>query len=252
MDQKDKDIKRAIDDIFGDDVIEIDSENNTLKSDEKQSELSHTALNIPVVNDDVSIPEMDNAFKTNDINENKEIKNETNLSETTSKSKKNKRIIIYLILGIIIAFVLVFVIINYVIGKEKTIICSYFAEDAGYKVTDEYKITHKKNKIIYVEQEYDYTAKTQEYKEQVGYVKEEKLPVIINSNGMDGFTYTYETNDSFFKVMGYLDFALFDYDKINKIDQKVTPISYFKISSDMTFNDLKDSLENQRYVCSDN
>lgn len=255
MDQKDDDIKRAIDDIFGDDVIEIDTENKNEKTDDIQDELSHTALNIPVVNDeDVSIPEISLTQKTSDVNKDEENSDEEAVSsQTISESKndhRNKRIFIYFVIVFIIGLVLIYLIINYLNGKERVINCSYSAEDTGYKVTDEYKITYKNSKIIYVEQVYDYTAKTDEYKEQVGYVKDEKLPVIINSNGMDGFTYTYETNDSFFKVMGYLDFTLFDYDKINKIDQNVTPISYFKINSKMTLDDLKASLEDQGYVCS--
>ena len=48
---------------------------------------------------------------------------------------------------------------------------------------------------------YKYTALTDEYKQQIEYVKNEKLPAIVNSNGMDGFTYIYEASDDYFLVV---------------------------------------------------
>ena len=152
-------------------------------------------------------------------------------------------------IGFIIGLALIYVIVSYLNGKERVINCSYQAEDAGYRVTDEYKITYVNDDVTYVEGVYNYTAKTDEYKQEVAYVKEEKLPVIINSNGMKGFTYIYETNDTFFKVSSYLDFTLFNYDEIGKINQEVTPISYFDINSKMSVNDLRTLFEDQGYVC---
>ena len=66
---------------------------------------------------------------------------------------------------------------------------------------------------------------------------------------MSGFTYIYETSENFFKVSGYLDFTLFNYDKISKINQSITPISYFKIEPKQSFKELYKNLEKQGYVC---
>lgn len=248
MDEKDSDIKRAIDDIFGDDVIEIGSGKDTIKSEYTDGDLSTTSLNIPLTSSAASsVPEINDYTPEINNDENKEENKPAN-DEKDGKSF-NKRIIIYFIIGFVIGFVLIYVIIRFVIGREKIVNCAYSAEDLGYKVTDEYKIKYKNDTILYVESVYNYIAKTDEYKAQIEYVKDEKIPVIINSNGMSGFTYVYEASESFFKVMGYLDFTLFDYKKINKMDQKVAPISYFNINSNPSFKALKKDLEKEGYVC---
>ena len=259
MEGSEKKKKKALDDIFGDDVIEIDTSSTT--DEAKQEELSKTYLNIPLEeSSEINIPDVsettdeayDEVKNDNNIkNDNDDYTDDSNVIIKDSKNNKLdiKKIIIYFIIGFIIGITLIYVIVNYVVGKEKVVNCSYTAEDVGYKVTDEYKITYKNNEILYVESTYNYEAKTDEYKNQIEYIKDEKLPVIINSNGMSGFTYVYETSDDYFKVMGYLDFTLFNYDKINKIDQNITPISYFKIDSDNNFNSFKESLEKQGYNC---
>lgn len=172
-------------------------------------------------------------------------------SENTIKDDKsfNKKIIIYIALGAILGLIVVFILVNFVFGVEKKELCTSVAEDTGYKYTDEYKITYKKNKINYVESTYTYTALNSEYKEQIKYVSDDKLRAVINSNGMPGFTYTYETSDDYVKVNGYLDFTLFNYDEIEKINQEAMPLSYFKISHDMTYKTLKNDLEKNGYKC---
>ena len=173
------------------------------------------------------------------------------ISKNTIKDDKsfNKKIIIYIALGAILGLIVVFVLVNFVFGVEKKELCTSVAEDTGYKYTDEYKITYKKNKINYVESTYTYTALNSEYKEQIKYVSDDKLRAVINSNGMPGFTYTYETSDDYVKVNGYLDFTLFNYDEIEKINQEAMPLSYFKISRDMTYKTLKNDLEKNGYKC---
>lgn len=248
MDKKDSDIKRAIDDIFGDDVIEIGNVEETSKNEYTDSNLSATSLNIPLTLDTLpSAPEI-NDYTSQINNDGNEEDNKPVIDEKNGKSF-NKRIMIYFIIGFIIGLVFIYVIIKFVIGRQRVVNCAYSAEDVGYKVTDEYKIRYKNDTILYVESTYNYTAKTDEYKEQIEYVKDEKIPVIINSNGMSGFTYVYETSESFFKVLGYLDFTLFDYKKINKMDQKVAPISYFNINSTPSFKALKKDLEKEGYIC---
>lgn len=185
--------------------------------------------------------------ENNEASSSKDVLTSTN----TIKDDKsfNKKIIIYIALGMVLGLIVVFILVNFVFGIEKKELCTSSAEDTGYKYTDEYKITYKKNKINYVESTYTYTALNSEYQEQIKYVSDDKLRAIINSNGMPGFTYTYETSDNYVKVNGYLDFTLFNYDEIEKIDQEAMPLSYFKISRDMTYKTLKTNLEKEGYKC---
>lgn len=230
MDEKDKQMKEALDDIFGDDVIEI--------KDTNDDNLTNTSLNIPNIS-------------SSEIIAPTSLDKENNIQETTEKDNNisYKKIILYFLIGFVLGFILIYIIINFVLNKEKTINCSYSANDLGYKITDEYKIKYKNNTILKVDGSYIYTAKTEEYKSQIEYIKNEKIPVIINSNGMKGFTYLYEVSDSYFKVNSYLVYDLFEFDKINKIDQKNMPISYFKITSDKSVKKLKNELINKGYTC---
>ena len=194
-----------------------------------------------------SYPENNLTIENNEASSNKNVL----ISKNTIKDDKsfNKKIIIYITLGIILGLIVVFILVNFVFGIEKKELCTSVAEDTGYKYTDEYKITYKKNKINYVESTYTYTALNSEYKEQIKYVSDDKLRAVINSNGMPGFTYTYETSDDYVKVNGYLDFTLFNYDEIEKINQEAMQLSYFKISRDMTYKTLKNDLEKNGYKC---
>lgn len=194
-----------------------------------------------------SYPENNLTIENNEASSSKDVLTSTN----TIKDDKsfNKKIIIYIALGAILGLIVVFILVNFVFGIEKKELCTSTAEDTGYKYTDEYKITYKKNKINYVESTYTYTALNSEYKEQIKYVSDDKLRAVINSNGMPGFTYTYETSDDYVKVNGYLDFTLFNYDEIEKINQEAMPLSYFKISRDMTYKTLKANLEKEGYKC---
>lgn len=199
-------------------------------------------------------PNLNTGYPENNLTiENNEISSSKNalISKNTIKEDKafNKKIIIYIALGTILGLIVVFILVNFVFGIEKKELCTSVAEDTGYKYTDEYKITYKKNKINYVESTYTYTALNDEYKEQIKYVSDDKLRAVINSNGMPGFTYTYETSDDYVKVNGYLDFTLFNYDEIEKINQEAMPLSYFKISRDMTYKTLKNDLEKNGYKC---
>ena len=194
-----------------------------------------------------SYPENNLTIENNEASSNKDVL----ISENTIKDDKsfNKKIIIYIALGAVLGLIVVFILVNFVFGIEKKELCTSVAEDTGYKYTDEYKITYKKNKINYVESTYTYTALNSEYQEQIKYVSDDKLRAVINSNGMPGFTYTYETSDDYVKVNGYLDFTLFNYDEIEKINQEAMPLSYFKISHDMTYKTLKNDLEKNGYKC---
>ncbi len=279
MDEKDNDIKQAIDSIFGDDILEIESNDNSLKNDNNGTDINLKTSTFNSTNtiekkddtkqssikDSVTINQEDKILLTsNNVSKetslttvNKEENDYSksidtlivNQEEKKEKTSFNKNIIFYFIIGFVIGLILIYIIVGTVSGKQKVVNCSYNAEDTGYKVTDEYKIKYKNDSILYVEYLYNYIAKTDEYKSQIEYVKEEKIPVIINSNGMSGFTYIYETGDTFFKVNGYLDFTLFDYEKIKKLNQKVTPISYFNIDPNPSFKALQKNLEKNGYEC---
>ena len=300
MDNKDKTVENALDDIFGTDFIEIDDTNKNDTSKEKPL-FSEDSFNVSTPVDNINqIPEtnaesVEDPFQRNDFkvstdnsnlnearenNYNEELvkplfhadnfnimgstsnnsgieNNEASSSKDVLSSKNtikddksfNKKIIIYIALGMVLGLIVVFILVNFVFGIEKKELCTSSAEDTGYKYTDEYKITYKKNKINYVESTYTYTALNSEYQEQIKYVSDDKLRAIINSNGMPGFTYTYETSDNYVKVNGYLDFTLFNYDEIEKINQEAMPLSYFKISRDMTYKTLKANLEKEGYKC---
>lgn len=194
-----------------------------------------------------SYPENNLTIENNEASSSKDVLS----SKNTIKDDKsfNKKIIIYIALGMVLGLIVVFILVNFVFGIEKKELCTSTAEDTGYKYTDEYMITYKKNKINYVESTYTYTALNSEYQEQIKYVGDDKLRAVINSNGMPGFTYTYETSDNYVKVNGYLDFTLFNYDEIEKINQEAMPLSYFKINRDMTYKTLKTNLEKEGYKC---
>ena len=227
--------------------LDSNEESSKISNNETINHNNYDFNNQINTNLNASYPENNLTIENNEASSSKDAL----ISKNTIKDDKsfNKKIIIYIALGAILGLIVVFVLVNFVFGVEKKELCTSVAEDTGYKYTDEYKITYKKNKINYVESTYTYTALNSEYQEQIKYVSDDKLRAIINSNGMPGFTYTYETSDNYVKVNGYLDFTLFNYDEIEKINQEAMPLSYFKISRDMTYKTLKANLEKEGYKC---
>lgn len=227
--------------------LDSNEERHNISNNEAINHNNYDFNNQINTNLNASYPENNLTIENNEASSSKDGLSSTN----TIKDDKsfNKKIIIYIALGMVLGLIVVFILVNFVFGIEKKELCTSSAEDTGYKYTDEYKITYKKNKINYVESTYTYTALNSEYQEQIKYVSDDKLRAIINSNGMPGFTYTYETSDNYVKVNGYLDFTLFNYDEIEKIDQEAMPLSYFKISRDMTYKTLKTNLEKEGYKC---
>lgn len=227
--------------------LDSNEESSKISNNEAINHNNYDFNNQISTNLNTGYPENNLTIKNNEASSSKDALT----SENTIKDDKsfNKKIIIYIVLGILFGLIVVFILVNFVFGVEKKELCTSVAEDTGYKYTDEYKITYKKNKINYVETTYTYTALNSEYKEQIKYVSDDKLRAVINSNGMPGFTYTYETSDDYVKVNGYLDFTLFNYDEIEKINQEAMPLSYFKISRDMTYKTLKNDLEKNGYKC---
>ena len=134
-------------------------------------------------------------------------------------------------------------------GVEKTEKCSISARDDGYKFSDEYIITYKKNKIKKIHSTYSYVSYSEEYNEQIKQIKKDKLPIIINSNGMLGFTYIMEEKTDMLKITGYLDFELMDFVKIDKQDQKLFPLSYETFNSKTTYKTFKKKLIKDGFIC---
>lgn len=306
MDSKDIELKSALDEIFGDDIIELNEDipviaKNELTNEELFENTSTLVFNqndiidameefnsneesvvnseqIPntidkIINEnnkdynsilhEFSLPMIDmkndskenNAIDSNlnSAGEQKEIAYKNNNLDNAVKEKNSnipiKKVIIISIIVVLLTLVGVYFIVNYISNREKVINCSYLFDDKNYKITDEYKITFKNRKITYIEGVYIYSSKTNDYDEQIRYIKEDKLPVIINSNGMKGFTYTYENTDDSIKISSYLDYTIMDEKEINSIDQDVKPISYFEVNLNENNKNLIKSFEKQGYKC---
>lgn len=172
-------------------------------------------------------------------------------SEEYIEKKKNTPEILKIILIGIIVIILVLSVIGIIIKVTTpgTIKCTYKADTDEFTLSDEYEIDYKSKDILSVVGEYKYRSKTEDFNKEIQFIKDEKIPVIVNSNGMPGFTYIYEVEDEIIKVYTYLDFTMFDYDEISKVNQKTTPISYFDIKKNMKIKDLKEILENKGYIC---
>lgn len=238
MNNKDEDLKKALDELFGDDVEDIKTE----EKGDFEASLGDTTYN---ENNIIDASLDSNADEIN-IN-NFEI--ETEKQDATKDTINSKKIFVYLLIGFIIGLMLLFFVIDKQDVQQNIVYCSHSKEDTGYKEMTEYKITKKDDVITFVEGTYTYVAKTDEYKTNIDKVKEEKIPVIINSNGMSGFTYSYETSDNLFKIDSYLDYELFDETQVKDALQKGTPISFYPISLEKNYLDLKKVLEKSGFKC---
>lgn len=272
MKDKDKNIEEAIDNIFGEDVLTI----NTDSDDSNDNDLSKTSLNIyNYENSDIDLSKLDDETKNQlendhealdnyDTNDEKRLdeQNESNnvmsldsssdddieVEKQTDLNGKRKGILIILLCAILLVIVILTLFI-YNLNCEKNVSCVYSVNDKNFVLSDTVKITYKKDKISYVNSNYSYAAITKDFKDQIDNIRQEKIPVIVNSNGMKGFTYILNEENDKFSITSSLDFTSFDYDEISKIDQKTKPISYFEIDSNLTYKKLKNILEKQGYTC---
>lgn len=239
MNNKDEDLKKALDELFGDDVENIKTEE---KGDFEDS-LGDTTYN----ENNIIDTSLDSNADGINLNVNEE--EETKIQDGAKDTINSKRIFAYLFIGFIIGLTLLFLVIDKQDVPKNIVYCSHSKEDTGYKEMTEYKITKKDDVITFVEGTYTYVAKTDEYKTNIDKVKEEKIPVIINSNGMSGFTYSYEISDNLFKIDSYLDYELFDETQVKDALQKGTPISFYPISLEKKYLDLKKVLEKSGFKC---
>lgn len=174
-----------------------------------------------------------------------------NISEKVANEDgkyQKKNIIIYFIVGVIIGLIILFVIMYINSGKTKIVNCSYNKKDDAYTETEEYTITYTGNNINYIEGVYTYKT-IPENNKQLGVIREQKIPIIINSNGMDGFTHIFEIGDTIFKVYSYYDYEIMNFEKIEKNDSSKTPISYINIDSSKSYKKLKKDMENRGFKC---
>lgn len=302
MKDSDKNVNNALSDIFGDDTIDIDVNNESNTNDETppfQEEL-YPPENTMFIDKDLALfsgefyePEEDvtneffNQAPVNPVTplNNPEMVNLAGKEDAASEAKEgagdqvkkprkkrrvvkkkdghpkmlpvnltrflpNKNNAMYFGIGIVLIISTLVILFKFVFVGDKVMTCSFTANDIGYELLDEYKITYRKNTIKYVDGTYKYTVKLDEYKSQLSILKEEKLPVILNSNGMPGFTYLYEIGEDYFLVSSYLDFTLFDFKSLDKNSNEVNPISYFPISSKTSSSSLKKHFEKSGYKCS--
>lgn len=272
MNKKNNDLKDALDEIFGDDFIEIDTsdknlDNNSLLNqavftdfeleEEKQDEYEDKNLKSPEIvvnsNEGEIKPYLD------DENSTKDLVNEYDQDKVSAQSKLKTRITSfksinykYVIATIIIMIIILLssmIVFIGIIGINKTVTCELAAADTGYSFSDKYEIKYAKNKIKKIKSEYIYKATSTEFKEQVKYVKESKMPVVINSNGINGFTYVVEENENLFKVEGYLDFDIIDKKALDEQDFDLFPLTYQKITSKTTYEDFTNKLKKQGFAC---
>ena len=225
MDTNDESVKKALDDLFDDnkqeDIITIDNIDN-ISSDNSESILldsldevetseSENKIQEDMEEKDEVVINPDEHVEINDekVEEEVDLDKEVDriIKENPEEPINNKKIILFIILGFILGFITIFLISNHMNNQEKSINCSYEIEDTGYKTTDEYKITYAGGKILKIYGIYKYKAKNEEFEKQIDYIKDEKIPVIINSNGMPGFTYLYEIGTDVIEIVCYLVFS---------------------------------------------
>ena len=249
MDNKDVNVEHALDDLFSDDALdikngEVDNINDSSNEKEvEQVDKESTDIISANINEKSDLIE-----KEIIIDENEELP-ATVSEDNIPNDIDTKKIVLYILVGFVVGLLLIFIIANSLNKQEKVVNCTLEAEDKGYKIVDEYKITYASNNIKKVNGTYTYKSKTTEYNEQIQYIKEEKLKAIINSNGMPGFTYLYELSEDYFKVDSYLNFEEMEFKTIDNNNWEQQPLSYFTFNSKTTFKDLKQSLEKNGYTC---
>ena len=272
MDEE-KDVEHQLDELFNGDFIEIDgnSANNIIEKKEKKESLNSNS-NISYVDSikEEKVKTVENKFTDNntsdETNEKVELKKEiiketSNIKKKTKKEKikkvkaKKEKIkksfkfnskIFIMCSGAIVVLILV-ILIAFNFFKEKTYVCKLNIKDTGYEITDKYEITVQKGHIKRIISNYNYMALNDEFKEQVEFVKQEKLPVIINSNGMPGFTYIFEEETYKFSVTGYLDFVAMK--DLNSVKKRKLDIAYFNIKKKLRYKELKKELIEKGYIC---
>ena len=252
MDNKKSEVEKALEDIFNEPFLTLSEEKEQKEKEEIEKNMLSDSNDEPLnsafeYHDDSSIE------KENIVNESKEeVKEEKQVQFTNPyvvEEKKTNKYNIYILLLLALLFTLLTIFIITITNTEKVVVCSLKIKDDGYQLTDDYIIAHKSGNLTYIQGEYEYTAYNDEYKEQLQSIKEEKLPVIINSNGMKGFTHVLESADSYIKIYSYYDITKIDFKTVDKTDSKLVPLSYIGLNSKTTYKSLTQNLKTAGYVC---
>lgn len=245
----DDDVSKAIDDIFGNDFIELSVSNEQLESSKIENEniaineidkLDEPKKSLDNVNTDSSLMDNHNSTKTSE---------DQSISKTvnTDKNLDFKTVILILLLCILASMIMVFFLTKNETAEENSFVCYKKIQTNDYDSTDEYILNHSKDKLTYVSGTYVYHAKTENAINNINAIKEDKLNVIINSNGIDGFTHTYEEGENSVLINSYYDMELIDFSKIKK--DEIKKLSYLKLTPKMKASDLRKLLENEGYTC---
>lgn len=253
MKKKDENVKEALDEIFGDDFIELDAES---LDNENAPLIDRAVFKDFELEEEQEEKLAENTVPTNNtknISSNIQDKNilpaKDNIKTNHQKKIINTRMIILTIILIILVLIIGIGIYIGIFGIKRNTVCKLIASDTGYNFSDVYTITYQKNIIKKIKSTYIYNATDDEFKNQVKYVKESKIPVVINSNGISGFTYVVEENDELFKVDGYLDFEQINFKELDTQDFQLFPITYKKINSKTTYKSFVNSLKKEGYSC---
>ena len=264
MDNKNDELKNALDEIFGDDLLEINT--NDIK---KEDDIEDTIMLDNVVFTDKEEPKIDTSkvsekldnvidrIKKEDnnsiIDNNETIVEDSNISvknsdEEVKTSTGIKKIVLAVTIPLLI---LLICILSYVliIGIKEEETCKSSVKADGYKYSNSYNMIYRKNKLIRLKTSYSYVALTDEYKSQIEFIKNSKLPIVMNSYEMPGFTYKYDLTDNGYYLKGYLDFEQMDFNKLDKHDNTLHPINDIIINSKMSYKSLKKELIKQGYKC---
>lgn len=247
--------------VFQDDFYPIDYEiqNSSELNDNKNidnnyiedtSEIIDTSENVKV---EPNNEQIENITLTPEevlvTNEKEESTNNILESSANADGKyKKKTIVFYFVIGLVIGLIILFVILYINSGKTKTVNCSYTKKDDVYTETEEYTITYTDDVISYIEGVYSYRTIPENTK-QLDIIREQKIPVIVNSNGIDGFTHIFEVGDTVFKAYSYYDYEIMNFDIVDKNDPNKTPISYINIDSSKSYKKMEKDLENRGFKC---
>lgn len=175
--------------------------------------------------------------------------NNNTKNNINKNNNKNVNSIMVVSIILVLCFVVSIIVILFNTNSEQIVSCSFSAKDNGFRIMDEYIIAHKSGHLTFIQGEYEYVATSEDAKSQIDVIKESKLPVIINSNGMPGFTHTYEISSDFIRVYSYYDITQMNFKKVDKNNDEITPISYINLKSTTTYDSLTKDLKKQGYKC---
>ena len=259
MDNKKSEVEKALEDIFDEPFLTIEEEkkikekNNAVSYDDKYEDgddnTMHTYEDYEEKRDE-SLEDEDKKNKEEVLeNDNNDKIVFSNPKVVEDDKKESSKYIFYMILALVFMFSVVTCVVIYITNKEQVTRCTFKAFDSGYKIKDEYTFAHKNGNLTYIQGKYKYTALTEEFKAELENVKKEKIPVIVNSNGMPGFTHSLQTTDEYVIINSYYDITKINFKEVDKINYDVAPVSYITLKSTTTYKKIINELSKKAYIC---